>query len=79
MRPPLRDLFGEVIVTFDDVAAWLIAVPRIDPYGPRAPHYVRGYNVVAKITRAKLDGTFDAIVAPRDPPPAKWWLRFHWH
>ncbi len=77
MRPHQRDLFGEVIVTHDDVAAWLMNVPRINPYGRRARFYVAQYAVVEKITRAKLAGTFDAIVT-RPEPPSQWWERFHW-
>ena len=74
------DLFGEVVVTHHDVRAWLLAVPRIDPDGPRAAHYIRGYGVVAKISAAKLYGTFDAITAPRmiEPQSAEWWHRMAW-
>lgn len=74
------DLFGEVVVTRDDVRAWLIAVPRINPDSPRAAHYVRGYGVVAKISHAKLYGTFDALTAPRqiEPQSAEWWARMTW-
>ncbi|MGC1173114.1 hypothetical protein [Polaromonas sp.] len=74
------DLFGEVVVTQQDVRAWLLAVPRIDPDGPRAGHYVRGYGVVAKIAHAKLYGTFDQLTAPRliEPQSAEWWHRMAW-
>jgi len=74
MRVPVpfdRDLFGEVRVTHDDLSAWLRAVPRIDPDGPRAAAYIRGYSVVEKVQRAKLAGDFEAIVADSRPdlPP----------
>ncbi len=72
------DLFGEVVITVPDVRAWLAAVPRIDPDSPRAEHYVRGWDVVGKIARAKREGWFDQVTAPREPPPGHWWLRFHW-
>lgn len=55
------DLFGEVVVTWDDVRLWLAAVPRIDPDSPRAANYFTGWNVPAKIRAAKLAGTFEAI------------------
>lgn len=78
MHPSKLDLFGEVVITLDDLRAWLVAVPRIDPDGPRALHYVRSYAVPDKVRQAKLSGTFDALTAPRDTPAAHWWARFHW-
>lgn len=74
------DLFGEVVVTQQDVRAWLLAVPRIDPDSPRAAHYLRGYAVASKIAAAKLSGSFDAITAPRqlEPQSAAWWDRMTW-
>lgn len=78
MRPPVFDLFGEVVVTADDVAAWLEAVPRIDPNSPRAAHYVLAYDVPGKIKAAKVSGLFDALVN-RPPPPPYWWQRFKWN
>ena len=54
------DLFGEVPVTRSDVYAWLLAVVNLDPASERAARYVRSYDVVNKITRAKLDGSFEA-------------------
>lgn len=77
-RPFPVDLFGQVPVTVQDVESWLRAVPRIDPHSPRAAHYVRAYDVPAKIAAAKLAGTFESITAPREPPPGHWWARFHW-
>lgn len=74
MQPYPFDLFGEVPVTWLDVEAWLIAVPRIPPDSPRAAHYVRGYDVPGKIAAAKRAGTFDALVSrPTAPEP---WQRF---
>lgn len=77
MRPQVVDLFGEVPVTAEDVAAWLEAVPRISPDSPRAEHYIRAYDVPGKIQAAKRSGLFDALVN-RPPPPPYWWQRFRW-
>lgn len=57
----MRDLFGEVPVSVDDVRVWLRAVAGISPSSPRAAAYVRNYNVVEKIRAAKLAGAFDAL------------------
>ncbi len=67
MVPRVRDLFGMMPVTMDDVEAWLLAVPGIDPGSPRAAWYTRAYDVPGKIERAKLAGLFDEIVT-REPP-----------
>ncbi len=78
MEPYPTDLFGEVPVTLQDVRAWLLAVPRIDPDGPRAARYVRDYDVPGKIRAFKLRGEFDQVTAPRPAPSGHWWLRFRW-
>ena len=59
-RPPF-DLFGEIPVTWPEVAAWTIAVAGIAPDSWRFPHYVRGWNVPEKVRAAKLAGTFDQV------------------
>lgn len=64
---PGSDLFGVVPVSIDEVRAWLIAVPKIDPDGPRAADYVRTWHVVEKIQAAKIAGTFDAAVKEKGP------------
>lgn len=64
---PGADLFGVVPVSVDEVRAWLAAVPRIDPDGPRAADYVRSFRVVEKIQAAKVAGTFDAAVKDKGP------------
>lgn len=79
MHQPATDLFGEVVITLDDVRAWLQAVARLDPDSPRAATYVRQWRVVDKIRYAKLDGRFEAYTARRDPPNGHWWLRFRWY
>lgn len=77
MHQPVRDLFGEVPITRADVDAWLLAVPRISPHSRRAAWYIRAYDVIGKITRAKIAGEFEQLTAARDAP-AYWWHRFHW-
>ena len=80
MQPFVYDLFGEIIVTRADIAAWLVSVPRMDPNSPRAAQYVRGWDVVGKVRAAKLAGRFDAITAPRliCPQSPAWWDRMCW-
>lgn len=48
----------DAAVTAADVRLWLETVPRLDPDGPRAAAYVRGYNVASKIARAKQEGAW---------------------
>lgn len=71
------DLFGQVRVTWPEVYAWCEAVAGIPADSPRLAHYIRGYDVPAKVARAKLEGTYDAAVN-RPPPPPLWWARFRW-
>ncbi|TXC66018.1 hypothetical protein FSC37_09165 [Piscinibacter aquaticus] len=71
-------MFGDVPVTFEDVDAWLIAVPRIEPSSPRAAWYVRHWNVVEKIKAAKLRGDFETIVRRGAEAAPFWWSRFQW-
>lgn len=77
MRPPLRDLFGEIPVSRGDIEAWLRAVPRIDPESPRAARYVIDWNVAGKVRAAKERGDFELLTRPRDRS-GLWWLRFRW-
>lgn len=65
MTESKTDLFGEVVVTWEDVRLWLTTVPRIDPDGPRAGRYVLNWNVPAKIRAAKLAGWFDQLQPAR--------------
>jgi hypothetical protein len=64
MHPAPRDLFGEVPVQLDELLAWMLAVPGIPPSSPRFVHYVRGYDVIGKIQRAKVAGTLEEDLAP---------------
>lgn len=77
MRQPVRDLFGQIPITYQDVDAWLLAVPRLCPSSPRAAWYVKAYSVADKIAAAKIAGTFEQITTPRGAP-AYWWHRFNW-
>lgn len=80
MQPQLYDLFGEVVVTQDDIYAWLVNVARIAPDSPRAAYYVKWWDVVGKVRASKACGCFDAITAPRlvEPYSAAWWSRMCW-
>jgi hypothetical protein len=53
--PDPTDLFGHIPVYENEVWAWLIAVPKIDPACWRARHYLESWNVPEKIRRWKLD------------------------
>lgn len=74
MTESKTDLFGEVVVTLEDVRLWLASVPRIDPDSPRALRYALSWNVPAKIRAAKLAGWFDQLepVKPPDHPRLRW-------
>jgi len=60
--PHVVDLFGHIAITVDDVARWLVAVPRIDPQSPSAKRYVRGWAVVDKCQRFAAAGKLDDII-----------------
>lgn len=57
------DLFGEVVVTLDDVEKWLLCVPRFDDVTRQSQieQYINGWEVVNKIKRAKLDNSFYSL------------------
>lgn len=80
MQPHKRDLFGDVIITQADIRLWLETVPRINPDGPRAAHYVKWWDVPQKVRQAKLDGSFEACTAVRmfESQSATWWARMCW-
>jgi hypothetical protein len=59
-RPPY-DLFGQIPVTWPEVDAWCTAVAGLAPASWRRPYYIQHWDVVGKIQRAKLAGTFDQI------------------
>lgn len=59
----LYDLFGEIPVYTYDIELWLMCAPKMLPDSPRAAWYVKGWDVVSKIRRAKLAGTFQEMRA----------------
>jgi hypothetical protein len=67
MRESPYDLWGEVIVTWEDVRRWMVCVPRMDPDTKRARRYITDYDVPSKIRRAKVEGTFDHLSPPGFP------------
>jgi hypothetical protein len=58
----MGDLFGEVPVTLREIQLWLYKVPRLPHYATRRAAYVRQWNVLAKIRRAKLAGELPEIL-----------------
>lgn len=57
------DLFGQVVVTYDDLALWVSALaPGFAGTDTRRAYYIRCWDVAEKVRRAKLDGTFDATI-----------------
>lgn len=60
------DLFGEVPVTLRDLELWLFKIPRLPHFHRSRASYARTWNIVDKIRRAKLDGTFDDAIHGED-------------
>lgn len=63
MRQSL-DLFGQVAVTWPDVAVWLENVAGLAADSPRALAYVRGWDVPGKVAAAKLAGDWPPKKSP---------------
>jgi len=60
------DLFGEVIITIEDVELWLDAVPHIFRDQTRQrEYYAQNWNVTNKIKLSKLDGSFEKLITER--------------
>jgi hypothetical protein len=58
----VRDLFGEIPVSFREVELWLYKVPRLPHYARNRASYTKGYNVISKIQAHKARGALaDAI------------------
>jgi hypothetical protein len=55
------DLFGFVPVSLSELELWLFTVPRMEHTRRGRAAYIRNYEVVRKIQRAKLDGSLDSI------------------
>ncbi len=64
LTPMPFDLFGEVPVTWDEVYAWCEQVAGAT--GWWRDWYIRNWNVIEKVRRAKTDGTYYEIVATID-------------
>lgn len=57
------DLFGDVIVTVNDVNLWLDIVPNLRGASNSRRNYYAKYNDVAsKIKLSKLDGSFEKLI-----------------
>lgn len=60
---PALDLFGDVPISHDDIESWVAAIaPRWLTPERSYQNYVKNYAVADKVRRAKIDGTFTAIV-----------------
>jgi hypothetical protein len=66
----LRDLFGEIPVTWPEVDAWCLAVAGLTPESPRRAHYIEAWRVLDKIRQAKVTGTLDAILSKLESTPS---------
>jgi hypothetical protein len=59
----MLDLFGQVVVTYEDLELWVSALaPGFAGNAHRRDYYIRHWNVADKVARAKAAGTFDAII-----------------
>lgn len=58
----MGDLFGEIAVSLREVELWLFKVPRMPHYATRRAWYVKGWNVISKIQRAKAAGQLAEIL-----------------
>ncbi|MFX1803532.1 hypothetical protein PWR66_07750 [Paraburkholderia sp. A1RO-5] len=59
----MLDLFGDVIVTQDELYAWVAAVAPAFACNERSiQRYISGWNVADKVRRAKLAGTFESTI-----------------
>lgn len=69
MKEYPTDLFGEVIITHDDLYAWVAAVAPRWLYPERSyRNYLRTYDIAGKVRYAKLTGQFQQIVDSRYKP-----------
>lgn len=57
------DLFGDIIVTLEDVNIWLDEIPKMRGLSQaRRNYYAEFSNIANKIKLSKLDGSFDKII-----------------
>ena len=63
LRQPAFDLFGDVVVTEEDLFLWVAAVaPRWLSPLRSYKNYLRGYNVAEKVRNAKINGTWQPTI-----------------
>ncbi|KVC68562.1 hypothetical protein WT10_32660 [Burkholderia stagnalis] len=76
----MLDLFGEVIVTQDEIAAWVAALAPAYMATERSfARYVRLWDVAGKVRAAKLAGTFESTIARATDRRAHLLRRFGFH
>jgi hypothetical protein len=76
----MLDLFGEVVITLDDIETWVAAVaPAFMSSEHAFLHYVHAWDVADKVRRAKLDGTFDSTIEQACAQRASWHRRLGLH
>lgn len=66
-RQPPHDLFGEIVITRDDLVAWVAAVSPVHLTDRLFDNYVKSYDVAGKVAWAKKRGDFEARTAVRRP------------
>lgn len=73
----MLDLFGEIIVTVDDVAQWVAALAPAYMSSERAfDRYVRLWDVAGKVRAAKAAGTFESTIEAAHDRRARFARRF---
>lgn len=67
MTPHLKDLFGEIPVTRDEIEIWIDVVPGWPRTtgAARRENYARNWNVAEKIRQAKLTGAWDDVLGTK--------------
>lgn len=71
LRPPVRDLFGEVPISRREMMLWMWKVPvwmTRHSSEHRIQSYLRGWNVAYKVARAKLTGALEQILGDEACP-----------
>lgn len=60
------DLFGDVAITLRDIELWLFRIPKLPHTSCRRSAYTRQWNVIDKIRREKLAGSFHVTINGED-------------
>ncbi|SFV17888.1 hypothetical protein [Pseudoduganella namucuonensis] len=76
LRQPPVDLFGDVVVTNDDLFDWVAAISPAHLHERAYALYVQRYDVAGKVRTAKLHGDFEALTAR---PGRPWHARLALH